>query len=101
MTSSQVRALVEREIGGRWHWPDPDGIDLRQCLIEPERLELLDARDQPFEAWLIVRSVPGCEGYGLIYEPDSGSFGLVVSVASGVPVFIGLYGDIFDTLSGM
>src|SRR5262249_34327658 len=59
MTSAEVRAIVEAEIGSDWSQPNAHGIDLRECLVEPR---LVSCRNtfprlhggRPLTLWIVL-----------------------------------------------
>ena|SRR5690242_11084356 len=73
---------------------------LRECLVEPEYLKFINVTtEQPFHVWLVLREFPG-NGYGIVYEECSASFGFAQFADGYEPCFIGLYGDFFYDVGG-
>ena len=38
MTSAEVRAIVEAEVGGNWLQSNAHAVDLRKCLVQPRKI---------------------------------------------------------------
>ena len=101
MMAAQVKAIVLSEIGDQWHRTNLHRVSRRESLVEPEYLKFIDVTtEQPFHAWLVLRDCPG-NGYGIIYDECSATFGLVQFADGHEPCLIGLYGDFFTTLEAM
>lgn len=102
MTAAEVKAVVLSEIGDQWQHTNLHHVSLRECLIEPERVTFVDVRtEKPFEAWLVLREFPSGNGYAVVYDECSGSFGLAQFADDYEPCLIGLYGNFFTTLEAM
>lgn len=104
MAATQVRALVDAEIAGRWDERNGHGVDLRRCLVDPPRRETYrdgSVDDAAVTLWLVLEENPASHrGYEVVFEESCGAFGLAVRV-DGAPVFIGRYGTFLDALRGM
>jgi hypothetical protein len=102
MTAAEVKALVLSEIGDQWRRTNLHHVSLRECLLHPERLTLIDVRtEQPLQAWLVLRACPSGNGYGIVYDELSGTFGLAQFANGYEPCLLGFYGDFFTTLEAM
>lgn len=103
MTSEEVRALVEREIGDDWLRTNWHGCDLRCCLVTPELQDYEDWRTPPsvVRLWRVLEE--GAEdrsGYKIVFDEQSGLFGLAIPGVSR-DVVIGWYGTFLETYDGM
>jgi hypothetical protein len=38
MTSDEVQAVIEAEVGGDWSQSNAYGVDLRNCLVQPRKV---------------------------------------------------------------
>jgi hypothetical protein len=106
MTSSEVRALVEAEIGGEWDRVNPHGVDLAVSVVEPRRVRCRNTFPKldggaPLDLWLVLEEVPGSRNsYVIVFDERNGKFGLGVWSSDEV-VFIGYHGTFMETLDGM
>ncbi len=103
MTSDQVSQLVEAAIGDQWHRSNPHRVNLRTCVIEPQKLTFVTAKDErEVEAWLVLLEDPkGTLGYGIAYDEGTQRFGLIQLAKGYEPCLLGLYGGFFDALDAM
>ena len=103
MTSEQVRARVEDEIGGQWDRTNLHHVDLRQGLVTPERLNFVWADGSPApNLWLVLRESPEPgPGYAVVYDEESDKFGLAQLAEGYEPCCFGLYGDFFTAFEAM
>lgn len=106
MTSAEVRALVEAEIGGDWPQSNSHAVDLRRCLVHPRQvagrdpLPKLDA-GTPLQLWIVLEEMPGAkDGYLIVFDERRREFGLATWDGE-MPVFVGFYGSFLNTLKGM
>ena len=104
MTSDEVLALVDGEIGDRWLQTNLHGCDLRRCLVTPI-LRVYEDTKQPPESvtlWLVLEEVPETsDGYKIVYDEQQGLFGLACPGVSGSEVFLGYYGTFWETFEAM
>ena len=102
MIAAEVKAIVVAEIGDQWKRTNLHHVSLRECLIEPERITFVDVcNEKPFEAWLVLRESPSGNGYAIIYDEHSKSFGLAQFADGYEPCLIGFYGNFFTTFDAM
>jgi hypothetical protein len=104
MTAADVRELVHGQIGNNWDRSNLHKVNLQRCLVEPpRRMTFLDASDEkPVDAWLVLHEDPKSElGYAVVYDEESGEFGLAQFATGYEPCLIGIYGDFFTTLEAM
>lgn len=106
MTSAEVRAVVEAEIGGDWSQSNAHGVDLRACLVKPRRVSCrntfakLDG-GRPLDLWIVLEETPGSkDGYLIVYDDRKCTFGLA-DWDGEIPVFLGYHGTFAATLLGM
>jgi hypothetical protein len=121
MDSERLAELVLRQIEGYRYDPPPGLIGnalppeevrryierLRQALVRPylQRFELRETaeqigREHPeyAEYWVVAE---GGGDYVEWYDPERGEFGLAVRGGSGVPVSIGVRGDVVGAFIAM
>ena len=105
MTATEVRALVEEQIGGDWAHTNLHGVELRRCLLaEPRRIAVQLPVREPLtqDVWLVLEEEPGADGgYLVTYSERSGSFGMAHFAPNAAPYLIGEYGGFFDALDAM
>lgn len=102
MTAAEIKAVVLSEIGDQWQRTNLHHVNLRECLVDPEPLSLIDMRtEQPLQAWLVLRECPAGNGYGIVYDEASGTFGLAQFAEGYDPCLLGFYGGFFTTLEAM
>jgi len=86
MTASDVRVLVEDQIGERWDESNPRDINLRHSLVPPQRMKFThwfvgDAgvAYRNIDAWLVLEERrKKSDGYKVIYDEQTGKFGLAL-----------------------
>jgi hypothetical protein len=106
MTSSEVLAQVEADIGGQWDRPTSHQLDLRACVLRPPR-EVTLRFDGPgrigvSETWLVLVERPGDDdSYWVFYDPKTRAYGLAGRGGDGQFHHIGTYGSLWSTLEGM
>ena len=103
MNSEDVAQLVRKEISEDYDRPNPHGVDLRKGLVTPKKLRFFIDMDseQQEEHWLVLEEIPG-GGYQIVYDEDSGLFGLATfDVNTKRSYFLGLYGNFLETLAAM
>ena len=104
MNGQQVRELVENAIGDDWTETNLHHVDLRQALVQPRRVKLIERsvekgrlRDRVVEAWLVLeeKRADALDGYRIVMKENEPVFGLA---SQGFPedehlVLCGWYGD--------
>jgi hypothetical protein len=106
MTAAKVRQIVEREIGGDWSRTNAHGCDFKRCLVEPHLAEFEDCghpgASEMLKLWVVLEEDPDtCRGYQIVFEEDSGKFGLACPGLNG-PVYLGPYaGGFLGTFDAM
>jgi hypothetical protein len=103
MTSEEVSARVEQEIGGQWDRTNLHHVDLRRGLVTPERLKFVWADGSPAPSlWLILRESPKPgPGYAVVYDEASDEFGLAQFAEGYEPCCFGMYGGFFAAFEAM
>lgn len=106
MTSAEVRAIVEAEIGGDWSQSNSHGVDLRKCVVRPRKVACRNTfpklnKGKPLEFWIVLEEHPGRkDGYLIVFDEDQRRFGLA-DWSNETPVFLGFHGTFMNTLLGM
>jgi hypothetical protein len=103
MTSEDVQALVDAEIGDNWSRSNLHHVDLRTSLVRPARpLMVTDVTgEQTIEVWLVLEEHPGGAGYAVVYSEADGAFGLVQMADGYDPCLLGIYGGFLDAFGAM
>jgi hypothetical protein len=104
MTSSEVTELIVQEIGADWRHTNAHGVDLRACLVTPERRTYCDPINdaRKFDLWLVLVEHPDTRaGYKIVFDERDRSFGLAMTDQRGCDVFLGSYGTFMETLDAM
>ena len=105
MKASEVSEIVEREIDGNWSVTNAHGVDLKRCLVVPPMKRVYEdsfKEGETIELWLVLEEIPESKsGYKVIFDEESGMFGLATSGRRANDVFIGFYGTFLETLEGM
>ena len=102
ITNEQLNLKVLEEINENWDLENPHGINLKESLIFPEIIQCSHGDDKLYQYWLVLTEIPNStEGYKIIYDDESGLFGLAYSQKDKVPTHIGLYGSFIETLMSM
>jgi hypothetical protein len=100
MTANDVDVMVRRDIGEQWARSNLHHVDLRRCLLPARAIQVVDpagANARP--VWLVLHEVPGGgDGYGVVFDELTATYGLVEMRKGYDPCLIGLYGTFFDTL---
>lgn len=106
MTSTEVRAIVESEIGGDWSRSNSHAVDLRKCLVRPRKVPCRNTfpklnGGKPLQLWVVLEETPGTrEGYLIVFDEERGVFGLA-DWSGDTPMFLGFHGSFLNTLEGM
>ena len=104
MTSEEVTALVETEIGADWGRKNAHGCDLRRCLVEPALLEFMSEGDADVgvKLWLVLEENPDRrDGYRIVYNEREKMFGLAMRLIDGTDWFMGNHGGFLDAYDSM
>ena len=104
MSPSEVSQIIATEVDGDWSRANPHGVDLRTCLVTPERRRFVDASDdsQTLELWLVLEEHPQTRGgYKIVFDDSRKQYGLAVTDQHSRDVFIGYYGTFLETLDAM
>ena len=102
MTSAEILAFVEREINGDWERSNLHGVVLKECLVEPLKIDSIDANGESFGTWVVLHECPPSgPGYAVVFDEVSRQFGLAQFAHGYQPCVIGLYGTFFDALEAM
>ena len=111
MTASEVKALVETQIGDDWDETNHHGVNLREALVAPQRCKFIhrfvrdgSVSDTIVDAWLVLEEEPSTrDGYKIIYDEQAKSFGLASPgfERDPHPCVVGLYGDFWAAFKGM
>ncbi len=111
MTTDQVRQLVEDQIAGAWEESNHHGVCLRQSLVAPTLITVIDRQvrkgkimECDIDVWLVLIENPSTQdGYRIVYSEAEGCFGLASQgfETDPHPVLCGWYGDFMTTFKGM
>jgi len=108
MTLEEVRALVRFQSAESLD-AVKHGITLKEALIEPEWIKVIDrrvkngrTRDEDLNVWLVGKESQA-EGYKIILSEDGSTFGLASQGFKNdkAPIFVGWYGNLLTTFLGM
>jgi hypothetical protein len=103
MTSDEVRALIDGEVGGDWQRRHSHGIDLNRCLVTPVQREFNDIGSPPTvdRLWLVLEERPeDGSGYKIVYCDELKMFGLAVP-GSPRPTAISFYRSFLEAFDAM
>lgn len=104
MTADQVRQRVLAEIGDQWEKSNAHGVDLRKCLVDPEKHKFRNGCDENvfLDLWLVLEEDPGNKsGYKIVYDEEDDNYGLAMSDVRHGLTYIGTYGTFMETLQSM
>ena len=111
MTTSDVHSLVLAEIGDDWSRTNAHGVDLRSCLVEPRRIQIIwhsirkgQVTQQTQDVWLILEERPATkDGYIIVFEESRKMFGLASPGFPSDPhrCLDGYYRDFWTAFEGM
>lgn len=105
MISEEITRIIYEEIGDDWQYSNAHGIDLRKCLVTPQKRRFLTNLDSGSEEefWLVLEEFPANgSGYKIIFDEESKMFGLATAMKeSKRDFFLGIYGSFLETLEGM
>jgi hypothetical protein len=106
MTSAEVRAIIEAEIGDDWSQSNAHAVNLRRCLVQPRKAACRNtfpklADGKPLHLWIVLEETPGTrDGYLIVFDEKQRAFGLA-DWDGDTPVFLGFHGSFLSTLQGM
>jgi hypothetical protein len=111
MNANEIEAAVSLQIGDAWDTTNAHGVDLREALVPPAQIVVIDRQvrdgqihDLLVAVWLVLIENPGTRsGYRIVAAADGSMFGLA---AEGFPsdahlVLCGWSGDFMTTFLGM
>jgi hypothetical protein len=109
MTSDEVANIVRSQIGDNWDVRNSHGVDIVRCLVRPVEVDIVFRRvrsgevsDELLRVWLVLEErVVERDGYKIVFDEGSRSFGLAVAMEDSLPMFLGIYGSFIDALEGM
>jgi hypothetical protein len=111
LDAEQVRRIVIDAIGDSWDAPNAHGVDLREALVPPSLIKVIqqtvhegEIHDTVIDAWLVLIENPESgDGYRIVANADGSDFGLAIQGSSkDAPLFLcGWYGDFVNTLEAM
>ena len=92
LVASEIRTHQSDDVG--WHFRDVQ--HLREALVSPpEWGDYHDHEGTPWPLWVVLREEP--YGYHVIYDPDTGDFGL----ATNSRCVVSIYRSFMETIQGM
>jgi len=102
MTPSEVRRIVESEIGDEWSRTNAHGCNLARCIVEPTLKEYENCFDSGLiKLWVVLEEDPeNLDGYQIVFDEHSRMFGLACLGNQG-PIYLGPYGDFLTTYDAM
>ena len=106
MESAEIAARVQAEIGDQWSRSNAHGVDLRSCLVPPEKIRCRSVsspcQDAELDLWLVLTEVPESrDGYLIVCDQAAEQFGLAMGTTEGHVAFLGWYGGFWDALESM
>jgi hypothetical protein len=111
LDADQIRLIVIDAIGDSWDETNHHGVDLREALVRPSLIKVIqqtvhegEIRDTVIDAWLVLIENPESgDGYRIVANADGSDFGLAIQGASrDAPLFLyGWYGNFMNTLEAM
>lgn len=104
MDAPEISKLIQQEIDGASFISNAHGVDLRRCLVTPQKVVYEDGSGSgTIELWVVLEEVPEDQsGYKIVFDERTGSFGLAIKSSPGRPgVLVGLYGSFLETLEAM
>jgi hypothetical protein len=106
MTSAEVRAIVEAQIGDNLSQSNAHGVDLGKCLVQPRKASCRNTfpklnGGKALQLWVVLEETPEKrDGYLIVFDDKQGMFGLA-DWDGDTPVFLGFHGSFLNTLQGM
>ena len=104
MTPSEITELISHEIDSDWGRTNAHGVDLRSCLVAPQRRTYFDPMDnvRTYDLWRVLEEHPDTHaGYEIVFDERDRSFGLATTDQHGRDLFLGSYGTFLETLDAM
>jgi hypothetical protein len=84
LQATDVRKMIEKEIGDDWSVTNHHHVDLRRALVQPRKITVIERtvkdgklRDRTISVWLVLveRSEPE-DGYRIVMKENEPVFGL-------------------------
>ena len=103
MESGEILTLIELEIAGDWSHTNAHGVNLRTCLVTPEKKLYHLHPNGTQELWLVLEEDPTTRGgYKIVYDDVRKEFGLATAdISDPIDFYLGPYGSFFKTLDAM
>ena len=104
MTADEIEDLIRKEIGDLWNISNAHGVDLKKCLVKPEKHTFTDSLTQhtQLELWLVLEELPDTRGgYQIVFDERTQMFGLATTDVKTGRIYLGPYGSFLETLEGM
>jgi hypothetical protein len=103
MTSKEVQMLVEEQIAGTWNRSNAHGIDLKACLITPQKQIFYSSAniEDQFELWIVLEEKPDDTGYKIVFDEESKEFGLATPGWNKKNCYLGSYGSFWEAFEAM
>jgi hypothetical protein len=103
MTAEEIEELAGKEIGNRWKESNAHGVDLRTCLVKPEKKTYMHPISvERIDLWLVLEEDPKEQkGYKIVFDETGQQFGLAITEINGRSIYLGPYGTFMETLGAM
>ncbi len=103
MNAKEVAAFVKAEIGNQWGESNAHGVDLRTCIVAPEKKVYSDVlTGTTRELWLVLEEdSKERKGYKIVFDDSKRVFGLATTQVNGPDVLLGFYGTFMEALKSM
>ncbi|HUL23766.1 MAG TPA: hypothetical protein VLZ10_20085 [Thermodesulfobacteriota bacterium] len=103
MNAEEVTELVNQAIGNRWEQSNAHGVNLRTCLVKPEKKTYMHLiTGETLDLWLVLEEDPKeRKGYKIVFDETDQQFGLAMTEISGINLYLGPYGTFMETLESM
>ena len=103
MNEKEVKEIISRQIEAAKRSATLNGIDLDKHLVQPTKKRYRDCADlgNTIELWLVFQESPEGDGFKIVFDEQSGQFGLATSGKYELDTLIGLHGTFLDTLNAM
>jgi hypothetical protein len=111
MNAERIKELVNSQIGDRWDTKNDHGVVLRETLVPPEQITVIERlvrnskpHDRLVDVWVVLIEEPKSgSGYRIVAALDGGKFGLASGgfPSDGHLVLCGWYGDFLTTFRAM
>ena len=104
MTADEIENLVRKDIRNRWSTNNAHGVNLKNCLVHPQKLRFADpsVSGGHIDLWLVLEENPVTKsGYQIVFDERTQLFGLAITDVQNGPAFLGTYGSFMETLEAM